>query len=411
MASKSKKWRDVGKGRRVAVEASLPGVWRTEDGAWWVRGRVKDPRTGLMREVSRFVEAASARAAFNWLQEQLDAIRLGLDTAEQARSNRIRFSEFAASLFERKVETGEIRSAAGRVKWAGILEHHLIPAFGNVYCDAMTHRDLAAWRRECARRVQEGELAPTTVNGWISVLKVITKALAIDLELDRDTGALLQPLSTIGHRTYTPEEPNALRPQDVPAFVVAMARLHPAHHAMTVLGFVTGLRPSSLRPLRRSGPHADVLWDEGYLLVRRSQTYGDEVMESTKTGRDQRIALPGQIVAVLRAHCEELPAGPQRESALLFPSRTGGYRSRSCLDKPFRDVAKEIGLPYKVTPRGMRRTFQDIARAAALPDLVTRSISGHATESMQHHYSTVGDEEQRAGLGRVADLIAGWPSK
>jgi hypothetical protein len=46
------------------------------------------------------------------------------------------------------------------------------------------------------------------------------------------------------------------------------------------------------------------------------------------------------------------------------------------LDKPFRDVV-----------------------------VVTRSISGHATDTIQRHYSTVSGPEQREGLGRVLALI------
>ncbi len=37
------------------------------------------------------------------------------------------------------------------------------------------------------------------------------------------------------------------------------------------------------------GAHADILWAEAALLVRRSETRG-EVMERTKTGRRLRIA-------------------------------------------------------------------------------------------------------------------------
>jgi hypothetical protein len=43
----------------------------------------------------------------------------------------------------------------------------------------------------------------------------------------------------------------------------------------------------------------------------------------------------------------------------------------------------------------MPRTFQDLCRAAQVGVLVTRSISGHATEAMKRHYSTVAPEEQR----------------
>jgi hypothetical protein len=46
----------------------------------------------------------------------------------------------------------------------------------------------------------------------------------------------------------------------------------------------------------------------------------------------------------------------------------------------------------------MRRTFNDLARAANVEALVTKSISGHKTDRMVEHYSTVSGAEQRASL-------------
>jgi hypothetical protein len=69
-------------------------------------------------------------------------------------------------------------------------------------------------------------------------------------------------------------------------------------------------------------------------------------------------------------------------SDLLFPSEAGGFRSPSVLDKLFREVALAIKVGRHVTPRAMRRTYQDLARAAEMRDLITRAISGHATERM-----------------------------
>jgi hypothetical protein len=37
-------------------------------------------------------------------------------------------------------------------------------------------------------------------------------------------------------------------------------------------------------------------------------------------------------------------------------------------------------------------------------DVVTRSISGHLTQSMQEHYSTVASAEQREAMGKVIKL-------
>lgn len=173
---------------------------------------------------------------------------------------------------------------------------------------------------------------------------------------------------------------------------------------MAVLRFATGLRPSSLRPLRRSGPNADVLWDDEVLLVRRSHTRRQEVMNTTKTGQRQRIALPPELMAILHRHAEELPAGPQCESELLFPNGKGDLWGPNALSEPFAKVRAALGITKRLTPRAMRRTFQDFARTAKIRDVITRSISGHATPQMQEHYSTPAEVEQRAGLARVIDL-------
>jgi hypothetical protein len=76
------------------------------------------------------------------------------------------------------------------------------------------------------------------------------------------------------------------------------------------------------------------------------------------------------------------------------------------LNKPFADVADEMDLGYAFTQRGMRRTFNDLARHARIESIVTRSISGHLTERMQHHYSTVASEEQRTSIAKVIDLFS-----
>jgi integrase len=76
----------------------------------------------------------------------------------------------------------------------------------------------------------------------------------------------------------------------------------------------------------------------------------------------------------------------------------------SALRKAFAKVSSELELKKHVTAKAMRRTFQDLARAAEVKDIVTRAISGHATETMQHHYSTVGAEEKQEAIAKVIEL-------
>jgi len=89
----------------------------------------------------------------------------------------------------------------------------------------------------------------------------------------------------------------------------------------------------------------------------------------------------------------------------LFPAVNGKFRSPSVLDRPLDDVALELGLEKKITQRALRRTFNDLARAAEVNDVVTRSISGHLTERMRQHYSSVNASEQREARAKVIRLF------
>ncbi len=316
------------------------------------------------------------------------------------------FATYAASLLKRKIDCGDIQSAAGVDKWENALAHLIASRIGEMYVEKIRTRDVEDWKGEVAAKVNAQQYAPSTFNTWLAVLKVVLEHAKRELELPLNAARDVLPLDLSRHRVYTREEPNSLTVEELRDFLATMRAKYAHYFAMTYMGFATGLRPSSLRPLRRSGATPDIDWEKGIVLVRQSNSRGDIVMEGTKTGVDQEIAVPVELLNVLRWHVDtQLRPGPQQESELLFPSELGGFRSRSCLDKPFADVAKVTGLKKHISPRAMRRTFQDLARTAEVRDVVTRSISGHATEEMQRRYSTVSPGEQQKSLARVLRLM------
>lgn len=207
------------------------------------------------------------------------------------------------------------------------------------------------------------------------------------------------------HRTYTHEQPNSLTADEVRRFLARVRETYPQHYAITLLAFVIGHRPSTLRPLRRSGPNRDYIAEKGLLLVRRSYTFGKVAIDKTKTALDQTIALPQEVCAVLDWHIQtQLKTPEQEKSELLFPSRKGGFRCSSSLQDPFRRVAKALDLKKKITPKAGRRTFQDISRAAGIELVVKKAISGHQTDAMVARYSTPGEQEMREAIGKVVDI-------
>ncbi len=386
----------------------LPGVWKRKEGGYFVRARVTDPTTGKLVEIKKVLHEASEAAAFQWLTEEKERLSAGTGSPGPAKT---RFSEYAASLMERKVARREIKSARCRERWRITLTHlivgtHNVPGFGDMFMDQVGVAHVEAWQTGIAKLIVDGQYAPTTANGWLAILKMIFKSAQRDLGLTRNPVADMRSFDTSEHVTYTEEQPNALTAEEAARFLEAMRSEFPQHYAMTYLGFALGLRPSSMRPLRRRGPTPDVLWDEGVILVRRSHTLGDEVMNRTKNKLRQRITVPDELLDVLRWHVStQLTTPGQQESELLFPNAEGGFRNEHVLRKPFDEVAGLIGLHKKITPRGMRRTFNDLARIAHVESLVTRSISGHKTERMREHYSTVSADEQRESIGRVLQLV------
>jgi hypothetical protein len=372
---------------QMAKKSSRRGIWRLKGGGFFVRGRVTDPRTGKEYQIARVVPGmqTTLRDALR-VQDQLRSeVRERLAGRIQSRPL---WSEFAASLFEAKVVEGKLKSPKSQERWSNTLAR-LIPAFGRIRVDDLRYADLESWREQIARWIRDGmpsvrkrdqgkliKLSPVTANGWISILKVICTAMARRFELPRDPGKPLEYFP-VG-RTYTREQPNAVEPQQMAVFLARLKELYPQHYAMTLLGFAIGARPSTLRPLRRRGPEPDK--------------------------HDQELPLPPAAMRVLRAHVEALPPGPMRDSDLLFPATHGGLRTRSVLDKPFRRVLKALDWNLKLTPKGMRRTFYDLARRAEIDSVVRRAIAGHLTASMKFKYSTAQIEEMRSAVGKVISI-------
>lgn len=394
-------------GYEIAKSPTKTGAYRLKTGGYLTRSRVLDPRTGKRHQVMMVHHRASLRDALSAHERAVQEVR---DMKASATPNRMRFSDYAVSLLESKVLRNEIESKATRERWDNTLRHYLIPAFGSFWVSELRRQDVEEWKDRVARWMKGGVINPktkrkyypkaTTVNGWLRILKTICEAARIKFDLHRSAcdGIEFFPEG----RAYTAEDPNSVAVGRLSEFMRLARELAPDHYPMILLGLCTGLRPSSMRPLRKSGPNADIDWSTGRLEVRRSHSRTGEIMEKTKTKIDLTFYLPPELVEILRAHANS-PHRLERESEYLFPNANGGLRSRTVLQKPFAKIKAAMGLA-RLTPRSMRRTFQDAARTTGTSDKVTRSISGHATEGMQIHYSTIQQEEQKDAISRVLQL-------
>lgn len=396
------------------------GVYRLKTGGFFVRAKVTAPQTGVAHEVTAVLATVpTTKDARRELDALVEAERSRHRGAPRSRQPWI---DFAVSTLEERVRRGSIQSAATVEWWRGALAV-FGAAWGDVDVTAVTnahYRDwldttVAKWMskgRTTKRKRRDGTkevevttvLSPAYVNGWLRILRTISNVIADRFDLPKNPFKGIEFF--VEGRAHTKEQPNSLTSELLPMFMAIARAEYPQFYAMVLLGMVTGLRPSSLRPLRRKGLEADLDWETGVLLVRRSHSRRQKIMNRTKQGTDGSITLPHTVLDELRAHVATL-TGKASTSDLLFPNAEGAMWTRTGLTKPFAAITKELGLTFKLTPKGMRRTFNDIMREAGTHDVVTRSISGHMTEEMQLHYSTAQGKEQRAALERALAFVKG----
>ena len=412
-------------GYEMAVRPIRPGIYRLKSGGYYVRSRVTDRKTGKRREVSAVLYDAKTPTE---AQKELDALVVAARAELRGMApSRQLWSDFAVSLLEERVAKRIIESAATLERWQDALDDYLIPAFGYLPTIEVTRARIDNWLTKVVvlrwmrdgrtiqrRRKKDGKpigkpllvrLKATTVNGILRILATICEAARVKFDLAKSAFDGIEFLPE--GRIYTREEPNALTPAVVPKFLALARERYPQHYLMLLLGFVTGARPGELRAIRRKGPNADLNWRTGVLLIRQSHSRGQAVMDRTKTKADRPVALPAVIIEEAHRHVLALPEGPAQESDLLFPTDEGKLRTRNILAKPFKALVKELGLGMRVTPRAMRRTFNDLAREIGLEAVVTRSISGHTDDRMRIHYSSARDEEQRKALEKMTGAVEG----
>ena len=87
----------------------------------------------------------------------------------------------------------------------------------------------------------------------------------------------------------------------------------------------------------------------------------------------------------------------------------GTLRTPNSLDRAWAKCLQHAEITKRFTVHGLRYTFTDLVRRANVDAVVRRALTGHVTEEMQRHYSTVGLDEKRAAIAGVIRLVPTEP--
>lgn len=335
-------------------------------------------------------------------------------------------------------------------------------SFGEMYAEAVTRADVDRWCRwaEKARREDGERYAPDTVKGWWRVLCGFLRDTAADVGRP-DPIVRVKPPRVVGQgkrreqRTLTREQLSALvdlvedrwraevyllsytgmRPgelyalewgdidevegcihirrshkrgrveatkTDAPRDLALTGRLKEildAHRrlSMQVEGDAVALPPALQDHLTQHGRvvNADVRGLLGFqpmkarLALRRWCEAGLLVRKGAST-RPYYVAGEAQVAGEL------LPRVPDRP--LVFPSRSGGFRTPESLHAPLAVAAAKAGIEQRVTAQVLRRTFNTLLLRAGIDRTVLRSQMGHCSEAMTERYAGVSIDAKREAV-------------
>lgn len=387
-----------------------PGIERLPDGRWKVYLTWIDERTGRRIHRRKIVQGD-----LNAAQKARAALR------EQEKSgppaSRPRFGAFADAWLERHRKSLEDSTED---RYERDVEN-LKEEFSEWWVDKITYEELDRWRLAMLElkdaKGNPAGYAPPTINGWHRTMRLILD-VAVRRGLVR-TNAARQLQTLKEERTKGPRGTSLSAKQfkafneAIPVAVEKKLIAPDMGRAVTAVAWM-GARAGEVIALRWTD---DV---DGELHVERSVWRGLEKEDKTDDPRrvtispPLRAALDEQRRWLIAEQHEGLPSG------LVFPSNPQQahgaatklkrdvlwYRSQSALNNAVATICEEAKLP-RVTPHALRRTFEDLTRAAGVDALVRRAIHGWRSERAQGIYATVSREERDAAAAAVVRLVFG----
>ncbi len=368
------------------MKARYPGIEIMVDGRKRIRLRAVDPRTGRMKEIDRIITGTveeAARLRQTWMQE--------IHNAEQVAKEVPRLRTYVQSWLASKALG--LKASTART-YADLLGGYVLPHLGDFFMDKLTDADIREWQTTLAKR-----LAGATANGALVMLRMVMADAVVEYQLPRNPTERVRRLPM---RKFTDEEPNLLTAEELGRLMKVFRDHEPQHYALAMTLAMTGVR---------SGEGTAFRWgdiDEGAAVIHVKRAQWSGVVDSTKTGTVRSVPLVPEVAAVLREHRATLAAQGfgVGESDWVFPDKGGGLLPRCSLRHPMERALRLARISKRVTPHGLRRTFNNLARQVA-GDIVTRSITGHVTEAMTEHYSHVGLGEKLKAANNIVRLVPG----
>jgi integrase len=241
------------------------------------------------------------------------------------------------------------------------------------------------------------KFSPTTINGWLRVLRTCLAEALADGHIASNVATQVRPLK----EEVDLEETNSLT-AELGRLLRVLSRQDDTIHAVATTQAFTGLRWGEVTALKWED------YDEANRILRIRRAVSERELRSvTKTRKARTVGVPEVLVQILRKHRERLVSEqhPGLSSGLMFPSKRGTPLSSGRISDALKTACEEAGIKKRFTSHGFRRSLTDLLRNAQVDPVVAAGLTGHETERMRRHYSTVRDLEAVDVSDRVARLV------
>ncbi len=370
-----------------------PGVTRLPDGRMRIRATALCRQTGKMRDAIRtFHVGVSQEEAVVALAALKQELREGRRVARPRQS----VTDYAEQWLERKAAR---LGPSVAVHYERVLGVFILPRLGGLPIEQVTRDDVERWIAWAERAsMDDGRpYARDTIMGWWRVMRAMLRDAAAELNLRVDPTYRVQPPKP---RPIRRREMRTLTAAELEALLANLKQYCPERYAEAFLLAYTGMRAGELFALKWE----DIDEAAGRIHIRRS-VWKQHVSE-TKTNAPREVALPKDMIDVLREHHGRMGAAQHvgLASGLVFPANTGGHRTAQSLYKPLALAAEAAGIEVKVAAQVLRRTFNTLMLEVGVDRIVLRSQMGHSSEEMTQRYAGVSVEAKQRAVGRLLEL-------
>lgn len=274
-----------------------------------------------------------------------------------------------------------------------VLEHHLLPEFGELRLSAITAERIRKWTFQ----LRDQGMAGKGVNNVLSCLRImLNEARRFRRVTTADPFKIVRPLGV------NSQSPGVLTVAEVQRLFAednteTAWKGHRLFRCINLFAAATGCRQGELLALRDEDVHPDWL----HIAASYNSTWGRGL---TKTKEMRDLPIPSRVIATLRPFLGH--------GGYVF-SVNGGKApvNRIGVNEALYAALDAIGIPEAerqarhIVFHSWRGWLNTVLRARAVPDPLVRRITGHATVEMTERYSRFVREDFAPVLAVQEELL------